>query len=61
MEQPPLTDAPIGWLQAVVGDLYNETDEKMVPIQITSPEGVEHSFTYNLGEIRLELRRREGN
>jgi len=62
MEQPPLTDAPLGWLEAVVEDLSNESNEKALDIRIKSVEDETHyTFTCTLGDIRTELHRRTTN
>lgn len=62
MEQPPLTEAPLGWLEAVVGDLTEASDDLAIDITIEEAEvGIDHTFSYRLGDVRLELRRRRGN
>jgi hypothetical protein len=62
MEIPPLTNAPLAWLETVVSDLSNETDDRMVDFQIRSAEDKKHyDFAYKLGEIRTELHKRTAN
>ena len=62
MDQPPLTQAPLEWLKAVVGDTPEDADDKMFDISIQSAEdGQTYSFTYQLGDIRAELQRRSTN
>lgn len=62
MEQPPLTKAPLGWLEAVVQDTPNDPDDKTFDITIQSAEdGKDYVFTYLLGDVRAELERRSTN
>lgn len=62
MEKPPLTEAPRGWLEAIVGDTDGDTDAAEFDVQIQSVEdGKDHTFTYRLGDIRDELRTRDAN
>ena len=62
MERPPLTDAPRGWLEAVVGDTSEVPDTAEFEIHMQSLEdGKHHKFRYLLGDIRQELRRRDAN
>jgi len=59
MKQPLLTDAPIEWLEAVVTDTEKDTDEKELPITINSiADGKPYEFTYTLGDVRAEHKRR---
>ena len=62
MEQPPLDTAPLEWLEAVVGDLTQKTDNFAVDITITSSEdGSDYKFEYRLGDLRTELHKRTTN
>ena len=62
MEQPPLTQAPVGWLEAVVQDTPSDADDRTFDITIQSAEdGNDYTFTYRLGDIRAELQRRQSN
>jgi hypothetical protein len=62
MEAPPLTDAPLEWLEAVVGDLTQESDDLAVDITIQEAEkGIDHTFSYRLGDIRAEHHKRTAN
>lgn len=60
MKQPPLTQAPLGWLEAVVEDTPTETDEHQLDITIQSADDDQlYVFSYALGDIRAELERRQ--
>jgi len=62
MKQPPLTDAPIEWLEAVVTETEEDADEKELAITINSVEdGKPYEFSYRLGEVRAEHKRRTAN
>lgn len=62
MERPPISQAPTGWLEHVVEDLVNEPDDREVGFTIISAEDEErYEFTFPLGEIRAELRKRMTN
>jgi len=62
MDQPPLTQAPLGWLEAVVKDTPQEPDDKLFDITILSKEDNQlYVFQYGLGDIRAELLRRQSN
>jgi len=62
VKQPPLTEAPLGWLEAVVGDTGEQPDDTELDIKVRSLEdGLDHRLTYKLGDIRDELRRRTSN
>ena len=59
MEQPPLTEAPLEWLQTVVRETDGFPDDKTFDIHIKSVEDEQtHTFTYALGGIRAELQTR---
>lgn len=58
MDKPPLTQAPLQWLETVVNDSSEDTDEEAFDINISA--GTDHEiFTYLLGDIRTELKRRQ--
>lgn len=62
MEQPPLTQAPLDWLKAVVQDTPSDADDKLFEITIQSTEdGKDRTFIYRLGDIRAELQRRQSH
>lgn len=62
MEQPSLSDAPLGWLKAAVEDTQQDVDEKEVSFTIRSAkDDSAHEFSLTVGQIREELRRRESN
>ena len=62
MKQPTLTDAPIEWLEAVVTDTEEDADEKELAITINSiADGKPYEFTYSLGDVRAEHKRRTSN
>jgi len=59
MERPLLTEAPLPWLEAVVVETQEDADEKELAITINSVEdGKPYEFSYVLGDVRTELKRR---
>ena len=56
------TQAPLGWLEAVVQDTPQETDEHSLDITIQSAADNQlYVFSYSLGDIRAELKRRQND
>jgi len=59
MKQPPITEAPIDWLETVVTETEEDADEKELAITINSiADGKPYEFTYTLGDVRAEHKRR---
>jgi hypothetical protein len=59
MKRPLITEAPLQWLEAVVTETEEDADEKELAITINSvDDGKDYEFSYVLGDVRAELKRR---